>query len=70
MCIRDRNMSNVERIEIVKGAAASLYGSNAVGGVVNIIGKVPAEPWTCLLYTSNPLTYFFHSPILHHFCGQ
>lgn len=40
------NMSNVERIEIVKGAASSLYGSNAVGGVVNIISKVPAEPWT------------------------
>lgn len=39
-------MSNVERIEIVKGAASSLYGSNAVGGVVNIISKVPAEPWT------------------------
>lgn len=40
------NMSNVERIEIVKGAASSLYGSNAVGGVVNIISKMPAEPWT------------------------
>ena len=30
------NMDNVKRIEIVKGAASSLYGSNAVGGVVNI----------------------------------
>ena len=40
------NMDNVERIEIVKGAASSLYGSNAVGGVVNIISKVSAEPWT------------------------
>ena len=39
-------MDNVERIEIVKGAASSLYGSNAVGGVVNIISKVSAEPWT------------------------
>ncbi|EJW94473.1 protein containing TonB-dependent receptor, plug domain protein, partial [gut metagenome] len=27
------NMDNVQRIEIVKGAASSLYGSNAVGGV-------------------------------------
>ena len=40
------NMDNVERIEIVKGAASSLYGSNAVGGVVNIISKVTAGPWT------------------------
>lgn len=40
------NMDNVERIEIVKGAASSLYGSNAVGGVVNIISKVSAEPWS------------------------
>lgn len=39
------NMDNVERIEIVKGAASSLYGSNAVGGVVNIISKTSTEPW-------------------------
>lgn len=40
------NMDNVERIEIVKGAASSLYGSNAVGGVVNIISKDATEPWS------------------------
>ncbi len=40
------NLDNVERVEIVKGAASSLYGSNAVGGVVNIITKEPAEPWS------------------------
>lgn len=40
------NLDNVERIEIVKGAASSLYGSNAVGGVVNIISKTATEPWT------------------------
>lgn len=39
------NLDNVERIEIVKGAASSLYGSNAVGGVVNIITKTSKEPW-------------------------
>lgn len=32
-------MDNVERIEIVRGAASALYGSNAAGGVVNIITK-------------------------------
>jgi outer membrane cobalamin receptor len=33
---------NVERIEIMRGAASSLYGSNAVAGVVNIITKNPS----------------------------
>ena len=33
------DMNNVDRIEIVKGAASALYGSNAGGGVVNIITK-------------------------------
>ena len=40
------NMDNVRRIEIVKGAASSLYGSNAVGGVVNIISRESEEPWS------------------------
>ena len=35
--------SMVERIEIVKGAASTLYGANAMGGVVNIILKKPTE---------------------------
>lgn len=39
------NMDDVERIEIVKGAASSLYGSNAVGGVINVITKRPHKPW-------------------------
>ena len=33
------NTENVERIEIVKGAASALYGSQAMGGVINIITK-------------------------------
>ncbi len=33
--------SLVERIEIVKGPASSLYGSEAVGGLINIITKSP-----------------------------
>ena len=39
------NLDNVERIEIVKGAASSLYGSNAVGGVVNLISKTSTDLW-------------------------
>jgi len=45
------NLDNVERIEIIKGAASSLYGSNAVGGVVNIISKTTTEPWTANINT-------------------
>lgn len=43
------NLDNVERVEIVKGAASSLYGSNAVGGVVNLISKKQTEAWTANL---------------------
>ena len=39
-------MDNVERIEIVKGAASALYGSSASGGVINIITKKASKPWT------------------------
>ncbi len=40
------NISNIEKIEIVRGSSSSLYGSDAIGGVVNIITKVPDEPET------------------------
>ena len=44
-------MAGVERIEIVKGAASALYGSNAEGGVVNIITKESTKPWNLHLDT-------------------
>ena len=40
------SMDYVERIEIVKGAASALYGSNATGGVINIITKKSQKPVT------------------------
>jgi vitamin B12 transporter len=33
------DLTNVERIEVVKGAASALYGSQAMGGVLNVITK-------------------------------
>ena len=45
------NLDNVERIEIVKGAASTLYGSSAVGGVVNIITRASDDPWNLNLNT-------------------
>ena len=40
------SMADVERIEIVRSAASALYGSNAAGGVINIITKKADRPWT------------------------
>jgi iron complex outermembrane receptor protein len=34
---------NIERIEVVKGPFSSLYGANAMGGVINIITKTPKK---------------------------
>lgn len=33
----------IEKIEVVKGPMSSLYGSSAIGGVINIITKKPSE---------------------------
>lgn len=40
-------ISNIERIEIIKGPASSLYGSTAIGGVINVITrKIYQKPIT------------------------
>lgn len=36
------DLNDVERIEVIKGAASSFYGSGATGGIVNIISKAPS----------------------------
>ena len=38
-------LSNVDKIEVIEGAMSTLYGSGAVGGVVNIITRVNREPY-------------------------
>ncbi|CVK20139.1 TonB-dependent receptor plug domain-containing protein [Sporomusa sphaeroides] len=37
------DLASVEKIEVVRGAASSLYGSSGVGGVINIITRKGAE---------------------------
>ena len=42
-------VAEIQRVEIVKGATSALYGSDALGGVVNIITRKGAEPLTFTL---------------------
>jgi outer membrane cobalamin receptor len=38
---------DIERIEILRGAASALYGADAMGGVINVITKAPSSiPYT------------------------
>ena len=40
--MNELNLAGSERVEVVKGAASSLYGSNAVGGAVNFMTAKPS----------------------------
>lgn len=37
------NMASVKNIEVIKGPSSSLYGSEAIGGVVNFITQSPSD---------------------------
>jgi iron complex outermembrane receptor protein len=45
------NSWDIERVEIVKGAGSSLYGSNAIGGVINVITKEPPATPTSRIWS-------------------
>ena len=45
------NTTDIERIEIVKGASSCLYGSNAIAGVVNVITQRTTQPFQFDLYS-------------------
>jgi outer membrane receptor for ferrienterochelin and colicins len=38
-------MINIQSIEVVKGAGSALYGSSALGGIINIITRKPSKTW-------------------------
>ncbi len=51
-------VSSIERIEVVKGAYSSLYGSSAMGGVVNVITQNPTPD----AYTKLHVNYGTYGP--------
>lgn len=40
------SVGNIDRIEVVKGPMSSMYGSEALAGVINIITKRPSDGWS------------------------
>lgn len=44
------SVGNIDRIEVVKGPMSSMYGSEALAGVINIITKRPEDGWTARVY--------------------
>lgn len=59
------NIHNVERIEIVRGNASVLYGSDALGGVINIITKTPTKNAFAVGFTTGTkeMTNYYHSEL-------
>lgn len=58
-------LSNIERIEVLRGPASSIYGAGAIGGVINIITKSGKEKMQTELFNkfgsfSTKHTYLTH----------
>lgn len=54
------NLETIKRVEIIKGPASALYGSDAIGGVVSFITKDPQDYLDTFgnsFYTSGQVTY-------------
>ena len=48
-----RTLTNIERVEVLKGPATGLYGTGAAGGVINMIEKKTIGPSTNFGHFSN-----------------
>jgi iron complex outermembrane recepter protein len=54
--VQDLMLEDIERIEVIRGPGATLWGANAVNGVINIITKKASESQGTLISTGLSLT--------------
>ncbi|MEE2699981.1 MAG: TonB-dependent receptor [Bacteroidota bacterium] len=55
----------IDRIEIVRGGGSSLYGSSAIGGVVNVITKLPKKSSFSFGYDYGKINKVADDKVLH-----
>jgi iron complex outermembrane receptor protein len=41
----DASLANVERIEVLRGPQGTLYGKDAIGGIINVVTREPGDTW-------------------------
>ncbi len=42
----DLSLANIEQIEVLRGPQGTLYAMDAIGGVINVVTKEPANEWS------------------------
>lgn len=63
--VQDLVLADVERIEVIRGPGASLWGANAVNGVINIITKSAAATQGTLVEASTGSDEKFSTTVRH-----
>jgi outer membrane receptor for ferrienterochelin and colicins len=74
-------VSAIDRIEVVRGPMSSLYGSDAMGGVINIITRKVSDSWTTSVTADGTLqqheyfgnsaqgSFYTSGPLIHRVLG-
>ncbi len=74
-------VSAIDRIEVVRGPMSSLYGSDAMGGVINIITRKVSDKWTGTVTADGTLqqhdyfgnsaqgSFYTSGPLIHRMLG-